>query len=197
MCTLAYSPQAKAVIILQVQQVGSDVVVTGSGRANFSALTFDSSDIMYQNVLTDVQLYAGPNVPNGGVVDLYTGVNTGPTSVSSNQLVVEEPDESSAASHGDLFGIVTSPYTLVLPKGYISNSELSGVSTFRNQTIAGLGLRTGTSTWTWGTGSDFDSINLVVPNRTPVPAPLPLAGAAVMFGWSKKLRSRINIFRSF
>ncbi len=189
---LLCSPQAKAVINLQVQQIGPDVVISGSGKANLSALTLNSTNLLYQNVLTDVQIYAGPNQPNAGQVDLYNGITSGPATISSDALLVELPDENIAASHGDLFGIVTNPFTLVLPKGYVSNADLSGVSTIRNYTISGLGLTVGTSTWTWGSvaNGDFDSINLTVPNSTPVPGPLPLAGGAVFFGWSRKLRRR-------
>lgn len=190
--TLLYSPQAKAVINLQVQQIGPDVVISGSGKANLSALTLNSTNLMYQNVLTDVQIYAGPNQPNAGQVNLYNGITSGPATISSDPFLVELPDQNIAASYGDLFGIVTNPFTLVLPKGYVSNADLSGISTIQNHTISGLGLTVGTSSWTWGSmaNGDFDSINLTVPNSTPVPGPLPLAGGAALFGWSRKLRKR-------
>lgn len=187
-CALVCGSPAEAVIELRVDQVGDDVVVTGSGKANVAALTFASTSNAFQNVLTDVQIYAGPVPSPGGRVDLYDGILTGPLTISSNPLVTEIPDD--AASTGDLFGMMTSPYQLVLPEGYVSDTELSGVSIYRNATLASLGLIPGTATWTWGTAGDgtFDRLNLVV-----VPGPLPIAGAGMTYGWCRKLRRRATM----
>jgi hypothetical protein len=127
----------------------------------------------------------GPNPFAGGAVDLFDGILTGPHLISSDSSLVEEPDPS--ASIGSLFGLQADLYRLVVPQGYLSNSPLAGVSTYRNVNISGLGLSLGLATWTWGSASNvtFDSINLEV-----VPGPLPLAGAATTFGWCRKLRRR-------
>jgi hypothetical protein len=187
---LLCSSPVEAAIQLRVDQVGNDVVVTGSGRANLSGLTFVSTANDFQNIITDIQIFAGPNSFNAGQVDYYDGVLTGPTTISSNFFLVEEPDPT--ASSGNLFGIQADIYRLILPQGYTTNTDLSGISTFRNVTIAGMGLTPGTGTWTWGSiaNGTFDSINLVV-----VPGPLPIAGAAITFGWARKLRRRSTLRR--
>jgi hypothetical protein len=185
---------SEAVIHLRVDQVGNDVVVTGSGKANLSALNFSATDLSFQNVLTDVQIYAGPSLFNAGQVDLYDNVLTGPSSISSDPFLVQEPDPGT--STGSLFGIQADLYRLVLPKGYISNTELTGTSTFKNVTISELGLTTGKSIWTWGNIQDgsFDSINLeVAPGSLEnVPGPLPICGSSVALMWSRSLRRRIT-----
>jgi hypothetical protein len=176
---------AEAVITLRVDQIGNDVIVSGSGKANLTALNFSYTSTSFQNVMTDIQIYAGPNLFASGEVDVYEGILTGPMTISSNPLLVEEPD--AIASTGDLFGIITDPYQLVLPKNYLSNMELTGQSTYKNVTIADLGLSPGLGSWTWGSSANgsLDSINLVV-----VPGPLPVIGAATAFAWSRKLRRR-------
>jgi hypothetical protein len=172
---------AQAVIFLRVEQSGNDVVVRGSGKANLTALTRSDQPNTFQNVMTDVQIYAGPSLFNSAAVDLYEGILTGPTLISSLPLLTEEPD--SAVSSGNLFGIIADPYQLVLPRDYVSNTQLAGVSTFRNVSISDLGLTAGQ--WTWGNVGDgsFDSINLTV-----APAPLPIVASAVILSSSRKLR---------
>ncbi len=176
---------AEAVITLRVEQAGSDVLITGSGTANLTALTLYSTETSFQNVLTDVQIFAGPSPFAAGKVDLYKGILSGPPSISSNSSIVEEPDPM--ASSGDLFGVQADLYQLVVPQNYVSNAPLSGVSIIRDVSISGLGLTPGLATWTWGSTANgtFDSINLEV-----VPGPLPLAGAATTFVWCRKLRRR-------
>ena len=186
---LFYGLPSHAVINLKAEQVGNDVVITGSGKANLSALTFLTSDTSFQNLFSDTQIYAGPNSFNDGDVDIYQGILTGPSVIGTDPAVFEEPDPM--LSFGDLFGIQVDPYRLVLPLGYVSNTDLSGVSVYKNLTLSALGLSPGIGTWTWGdaTNGTFDSINLNV-----VPGPLPIAGAAMTFGWCRKLRRRITAF---
>jgi hypothetical protein len=188
--TMISALPSQAIIYLQVQQLGNDVVVTGSGKANLTALTFFDDSSTFQNVLTDVQVFAGPSPFNSGAVDLYNGVISGPTSISSNPLLVEEPDPD--ASTGDLFGIIADLYRVVLPKGYASNNDLTGVSVFRNISISQLGLVSGQ--WTWGNTNDgtFDSINVDV-----VPAPLPIFASPLILSASRKLRQLSSRLKQF
>jgi hypothetical protein len=184
---LALGNPAEAIIILKAEQVGNNVHITGSGSANLSALSFLTTDTSFQNVMTDTQIFAGASIFAGGQVDLYGNILSGPVTVSSDSSLTEEPDPD--LSSGDLFGILTDPYTLALPQGYVSNNPLSGVSVYKNLTLAQLGLSPGLSTWTWGSSGSatFDSINLEV-----VPGPLPLSGAVAAYSWSLRLRKRIR-----
>jgi hypothetical protein len=174
-----------AVVLLRVEQVGSDVVVTGSGTANTTALSA-TADNEFTNVLDDGQIYAGPNAFADGSVNRWTTVN-GPASFGSNPGVVENPTSGS----GDLVGILAAAKggpQLVLPSAYISGASLSGTSTFAGTSLASLGLSPGqTSTWTWGSGANADSFNLEVA-ADPVPVPLPVAGAAFVFHQFRRYR---------
>jgi hypothetical protein len=184
---LALGNPVKAVILLKAEQVGDNVHIIGSGSANLNSLTYESTETGFQNVITTTQIFAGASIFAGSQVDLYGGVLTGPGTVSSDPDLTEEPDPD--LSSGDLFGILTDPYTLALPQGYISTNSLNGTSVYKNKTLTQLGLSPGLSTWTWGSpgSATFDSINLEV-----VPGPLSLSGAVAAYAWGQRLRRRIR-----
>ena len=192
---LAPAP-ARAIVTLRVQQVGNDVVITGSGSANTNGLTAAGTDNDYTHVLTDAQIYAGPNAFTDGSgeavgVSFWSNITPGPLVFGSDSLVSENPSSGT----GDLFGIVADNFNntpgaqrLVLPLGYSSGASLNGTSTFTNITLAELGFTPGRiDTWSWGADGDADSLHLEV---DPVPAPLPIAGAAAVFLRIKRLRRR-------
>jgi hypothetical protein len=179
---------ANAVMRLVVEQVGSDVVVSGSGQANTSGLTSMESVSDFTNVYTSTQIYAGPAAFDNGAVSLWSGLS-GPTSFGSDPDVTENPNPQT--STGQLFGILAGSSTgspqLVLPDGYTSGSDLLGVSTYTSRTLAQLGLTPGqVFTWRWGSGPTADSLRLEV--SSPVPAPLPMLMAAAMFSGLSRIR---------
>lgn len=186
---------ARALVTLKVKPVGPDLVVTGSGSAQTTSLTSAGSDSAYTNVLSDVQIYAGPAAFSDGNVSLWSGLS-GPAAFGGNSAVFEYPDATPALSFGDLFGIVSSSnpadIRLVLPSSYVSGTSLSGRTTYTNLTLAQAGLTAGTTyTWTWGSGSAAETLELQI-DATPVPAPLPIAGAAAAFHSLQRLRRRVR-----
>lgn len=179
---------ANAVMRLVVEQVGSDVVMSGSGTANTSGLASSGSVSDFTNVYTYSQAYAGPAAFDNGAVSFWSGLS-GPTVFGSDQDVTENPDQ--ATSTGQLFGILAGSNTgspqLVLPADYSSGSSLSGVSTFTSLTLSQLGLTPGqTFTWSWGSGLTADSLQLEV--SSTVPAPLPMLLAAGVFSGVSRIR---------
>jgi hypothetical protein len=195
---IAPSP-ASAIVTLRVKQVGNDVVITGSGLAITTALNPAGTNNDYTNVLTDAQIYAGPDAFEdgsgvGGGVSLWSNITSGPLAFGSVPNVTENPSSGS----GVLFGIVADNFEsnpgaqrLVLPRNYTSGASLSGTSTFTGFTLARLGLTPGQiSTWSWGADATADSLRLEVVDPNPVPAPLPIAGAAAVFCRLKRLRRR-------
>lgn len=188
---------AQALITLKVKQVGTDLVVTGTGSANTATLTAASTDPAYTNVLTPSQIYAGPAAFTGTAPDvavsLWSGLN-GPASFGSDPAVFEYPDPS-ALNTGQLFGILTSATAadirLVLPSGYVSGATLNGTTTYTNLTLAQAGLVNGqVFSWTWGGATPAETLRLEIGGTPAVPAPLPLAGAAAAFHSLQRLRRR-------
>jgi len=179
--------QTRAALVLQVEQLGNDVVISGNGSANISALINEGNYNEWTNVLTDSQIAAGPDAFNNGLVTLWSGI-TGPGSFGSDPNFVQNPDSGSGA----LFGIIASNLTpspqIFLPQGYISGASLVGTSTFLNSSLTSLGFVPGsTFTWSWGSGGTTDSLVLNV-----VPGPLPIAGASLAFAQSRLLRRRLR-----
>jgi hypothetical protein len=186
---------AHSAIVLTVKQDGSDVVVIGRGSANTNGLAPKISVDDYTNVLTDNQIYAGPDAFTGVTtppvdVNLWGGL-TGPNLFGTDPNIFQNP----SLGFGDLFGIVADngqgQSLLVLPSSYMSGDSLNGTSRFSGFTLADLGLNPGVFSWTWGTNSNADSLELriePVPAPAPVPAPLPLAGGAMAWSLAKRMR---------
>lgn len=187
---------AQALVTLKVQQVGPDVVVNGRGSAKTTGLTSEGTKADWTNVLSPVQVYAGPAAFSDGNVSLWSNLS-GPSTFGSDPAVFEYPDSSPTLSFGKLFGILTSStpadIRLVLPSTYVSGTTISGRTTYPNLTLAQLGLTSGlTYTWSWGSGSTADSLELQIGDIPPVPAPLPIAGAAAAFHTVQRLRRRLR-----
>lgn len=185
---------ASALITLKVQEVGADLVVTGSGSAKTTTLTFDSSSSTASNVLNQFEIYAGPAAFSDGNVNLWRGLS-GPAAIGTEPTVFEYPTNDPLLSFGDLFGIVTSStpadIRLVLPISYVSGASLSGQTTYSDLTLARAGLTNGqTLTWTWGSGSADETLRIEIGTPASVPAPLPITGAAAAFHFLQRLRRR-------
>ncbi len=113
-------------------QIGTNVIVTGSGSVNLSGLTQGVNYNNFTNFFTNTQLYAGPAAFENGVVKSYSGLS-GPSTIGTDPHVVLSPDSS--ASTGALFGLVSNDQSngdgtgkplLFLPHTYASNAVLAG-----------------------------------------------------------------------
>jgi hypothetical protein len=149
---------AQAGYVVDLTQVGSDVVASGSGAIDLSGLTFFSS-------------FGGPSSlinPGEGIIltgpapilgDQYTGI-TGPTSFGGGSIAF------AGSGSGDEVGIIFRK--LVVPVGY-SGAALSDTATYDSQTFSSLGATPGTYKWTWGTGAN-QSFTLVIGTVVPEPS---------------------------
>jgi hypothetical protein len=185
----------EAAIVLRVRQVGGDVLISGSGSANTAALISTGAESQWTNLLTDTQLYAGPDAFSDGQVSLFSGL-VGPLVFGNDPVLVEYP--SATGSGGDLFGIVadngSSTAELVLPSGYQSGASLSGASYFTGRTPSQLGFIPGqVITWTWGSGSTADHLRLEVDAQAAgVPGPSALPVLATGYCMARRCRRRIG-----
>jgi hypothetical protein len=189
---LLATTQTYADIVFNINQVGPDVVVTGSGSANLNDLTLDWTGGEYSEMLPSVAVLVIGRwaTAEEQMRDRYSGVITGPSAFGTG--VHTWPTSSS----GDHFGIWGAWSYLNVPYGYTSGSPLSGSSTWESTTISDLGLDVGTYTWTWGSGANADSFTL---NVAAVPEPgqlavmglmsLGVAGVAVRHCWKKRAAS--------
>ncbi len=152
-CGLSVQP-ARANYIVTLEQVGSNVVATGSGAFDLSGLTFLNQGLGSPYMAASQGLI---QTGSAASTDVYTGF-TGPTSFGSGGNVF------ASTSSGDFVTIVGSstPKMMMVPQGYVSGHSLSDSMTFNNATFASLGVTPGTYVWSWGTGTN-QNFTLVIP----------------------------------
>jgi len=135
---------ARAGFILTRQQVGPDVVTTGSGAIDLTGLTLLGS--------------SGHQVSYGGRI-------SGPT-FGGRRFEISVSSRS-----GDTVGIGSFPLAgvfLTVPAGYVSGTALSGSTTYSDSTLGQLIAGTpATYVWRWGTGANQ---NFTLQVKIPVPA---------------------------
>jgi PEP-CTERM motif len=155
---------AQAAFIVTLQQVGANVVATGSGTIDLTGLTPDSTAPFSSGIIPNIgaiaigmPIFESDNFYLGfsGPSSFGSGVGTFPSSSGSGDKVVID---------GDL---------LAVPAGYVSGDPLADMSTYNNATFASLGVTPGTYEWTWGSGPDADSFTLEI-GAVPEPGSLPL-----------------------
>jgi len=134
-----------------LEQMGANVVATGSGAFDLTGLAFNTS-------FTATGLSIVPNNPTiftGAVpatVSAYGDPNgfpfPGPASFGSGTGA----DASSGS--GDFVGLGVVGGFVNVPLGYVSGNALSSSATWDNATFASLGVTPGTYVWSWGDGAD-------------------------------------------
>jgi VPDSG-CTERM motif len=140
MCGLSLRT-AQAGYIVTLQQVGSNVVATGSGAIDLTGLAFDGTFIGTAQVNPSL---ATLDVASGSFDDYI--VTSGPSSVGSGGQTL------ASSSSGDVVGVFGTTHEVFVPQGYVSGSALSDSSTYNSATFSSLGVTPGTYEWTWGTG---------------------------------------------
>ena len=171
---IATGPMAGAAdLIFTIQQVGNDVVMTGSGSVNTAGLTGSGTSNRAGSVNPSFSFFTvgTPTTVNQNFWRALTGnkpsIGTGSFTLASSGT-------------GDTFSL--SNYNgggIYLPLNYISGAALSGQSTFAGTTISALGLTTGNYTWTWGSGANAGSAVMTI---SAVPEPSTYALGAIATG---------------
>jgi hypothetical protein len=137
-----------------ISQVGPDVVWNGSGSFNLAALTSAGPGSIGGGYSSAAGAWAvGPNV----TVDTYSGTISNPGAFGTGSVPV-------TSNAGSTFGILPNGggRLLYVPSGYVSNTNISGSSTYTNKTIAEAGLTPGTYTWSWGTGGNTSTVVMTI-----------------------------------
>jgi hypothetical protein len=190
-CALFGAPVAAnaSPYVVTLEEVGSNVVATGSGAIDTTGLLLFQSGGSFFSVVdpssTPDFIFTG-----AGSYALYLDpAGNGPSSFGSGGETV------AASGSGGYVGINCFGYNLCVPAGYISDSPLSDSALYNNATFASLGVTPGTYVWTWGTGAD-QSFTLEI-GTTPLPAALPLfvtgLGAIGLLGWRRNRKNAAAI----
>lgn len=176
---LAFGPAAKADYVLDLTQIGSNVVASGSGTIDLTGLTY---------VVTSGPSQIGVN-PSLGLIatgltgatpDDYTGF-TGPTAFGTGGGHLANSGSGDYVGMDGAGGGTSFPPEIAVPLGYVSGDPLSSSATFDNQTLASLGVTPGSYVWTWGSITDDPSFTLnASAAAVPEPGSLVLLAAAVL-----------------
>jgi hypothetical protein len=162
---------AQAGYMVTLQQVGPNVVATGSGPIDLSGLIFlvgfNGGPFLDPN---SGQIASGAMAPG----DIYRGAITGPSSFGSGDVTL------ASSGTGDAVGIVPSNFLLTVPDNYVSGNALSDSSTYNNATFASLGATPGTYVWTWGTGANQNFTLQIGAGVPDAGSTLPLLGFALL-----------------
>jgi len=175
---------AQADYIVTLEQVGSDLVATGSGAIDLTGLSFQATVGTVSGIFPSIGVInTGPtSFPS---TDHYSGTITGPTNFGIGGF------NNASSGSGDLVGIDARDDVLTVPQGYVSGSPLSDSSTYPSLTFGSLGVTPGTYVWTWGTGPDQNFTLQIGPATVPDSGStlgLLLLVSAILFG-ARQLRS--------
>ncbi len=155
-----------ASLYFTMQEVGSDVVLTGEGTVNLTSFTLISASTgVFPGVRasgTPSVLAIGPSL-NGNGQQYRDLLMTGPTSIGSG---VDFDFADSFDNTGDRFGFGPNQRNIFVPIGY-SGEQLSGNVTLTNTSLSTLGVTSGTYTWNYGNGNVVELVVYGSPTPTP------------------------------
>jgi hypothetical protein len=194
---------AEAGLLFMFEQVGPDLVVTGSGSINTTGTSSSTSAIgvsgFRNNTTGYISLKTGAGSPQPDVYNVLwtnlSGTTFGSTLSAPNQNPSSFNLVTGSTTSGDNFGFSVrqgpafngSNNSLWIPQGYVSGSPLSGTITFANTTLAQFGLTLGQSgTLQASMPAGTETITLLV---VPEPTSVVVAGCSFV-GIAALLRRR-------
>ncbi|MGJ8658048.1 MAG: PEP-CTERM sorting domain-containing protein [Akkermansiaceae bacterium] len=181
---------ANAAILITVQEVGSDVVVSYSGSLDLSSTLVKDDD-------RSGSASALWSDGSGGYLHSYNRAeNT--DDYNLNSVSYTAPTAAPQIFGGGIYGGVVAGDSLQIdfsptsgqiwvPDGYISNTQLSGSNTFQDTSFADLSPVLGTYEWSWSNGGNSDGLTLIV-GSVPEPSSVFLLGIGVLGVASRRKR---------
>lgn len=146
-------------VTLTIQESGANVVWSYSGSLDLSNLTLGGTESITAGFNGSAAIWAA------GPTDLITAqsYNSATFLTFPANFGVANGGAPASSGTGDLLGVVGggSGRTLLVPDGYVSNTLISGSTTYLNSTLSSLGLTEGTYTYSWGNGAN-ESITVLI-----------------------------------
>ena len=178
------APPAQAAYTITIEQVGSDVIASGAGSINYTALASFGDEV--DTPLIDASggaIIIGPTTPTNDTY--YSGVS-GPA-IAFGTGGEFFPDSGSGAIVGlGAQAVPPSTGVVAVPQGYVSGAPLgTSTATWTGATLSSLGLTPGTYVWSWGSGATADTFTIDIAAgsfRSPPPIPEPATWAMMLLG---------------
>ena len=155
-----FAPPAQAGYIVTLQQLGPDVVATGTGTIDYTDLTPLGAATQNGPFIRPAAAVIVTGTTGTASVDVYTGFS-GPMDFGGGFST------QANSGSGDRVGIGGFTNLIVVPTGYLSGTLLTSSSTWSGATFSSLGVTPGTYIWNWGGRAHHDFFKLQI--RAVVP----------------------------
>jgi hypothetical protein len=179
--SIGWCGRAKAdTFTLDFEQVGANVVATGSGSINTSDLELSGLENAQPQVIGPAPEFLVGN--SGAGYEQLRSFGSGYVSPVFDTSSAPHA-ASSGAGYVVGFGFSSSTVEYIdTSESYVSGAALSDVTTWDNQTFASLGLTPGTYTYDYGSESTPDTIvvDIGTAAATPEPPSVTLLAAALL-----------------
>lgn len=166
---------SQAAVVINVAQVGSDVVFTSSGTLNLSGAVRSSSGFLGLGVIPGGNnWYYAQGTRYSRATGYMLSSSAGPFGTATGYF--SDPTSSTGADFGIWGGDGRAPQ-LLASTSFESGSSVSGGLIFGNQTFTSLGLTPGT----YGYTLPNDTVTLVIASQSvPAPATFALLGLGLV-----------------
>lgn len=184
---LASAEPAKAVLNYNIYESSGNVVIETDGSLGALPTSTVSNECGLSGVYSAniAVICTGPNM----LVPRYP--ISGPTSFTSGSGFFLASSVSGITS-----AISGNQQAFIIDNFYVLGTPIISEAIFNGRTLADFGLTPSSGLLgTWTLNGTTESINVRVYNP-PVPGPLPVLGAGAAFGFCRRLRRRINAYRS-
>ena len=157
---------------MTLQQVGPNVVATGSGAIDPTGLGDPDSFSLDPEIRPNPSLFHGAFIYTGPIsssVSRYPGGIHGPHNFGSGFVAT-----AASSGSGDMVGIRVGEQGLgfgyvYVPAGYVSGTALSDMAIYSDATFATLGVTPGNYVWTWGPGANQKFTLKILSAKLPAP----------------------------
>lgn len=182
--------------VVTIEQIGSNVVATGSGEINLTGLSLSfSGSGASPEMVSESEFLIFTGAGGAGSADQYDASFSGPMDFGTGGFFAASTGSGNTVgaffASGDLY--------IDTPHSYVSGTALSSSAAWDNKTFTSLGLTPGVYTWTWGGGSCSTDQCFTLDVGVPGPiagAGLPglvFAGIGFLAWWRRKRTPSENL----
>ena len=197
---ITWAQPAQAVLIYNFYESGGNLVIEGTGSLNLpsSPITSGGLGASTGSLELDGAFLTGINNPTTQLGFYFI---TGPATLGASIFTTNAASSSDSGISSAIIYNSSNPFgsgVFLIEDTYRSGASIFSRSTFTGKTLASLGMPNSGTLGTWTLDGSGDTISVQVNasrSSASVPGPLPILGLAAVFGFSRKLRKRINLHK--